>query len=138
MLVEADATIERPLEQVFDALADLRNEVIWPPGATGGELLTGEPVGQDSRFALVVNGGRCDAVLRRHQRPHLLEISATSRPMTWRCTLALMDGAAGTVVIGRFERHPRGMRRLLAPFLLRALRRGAAERLSAAKAHCEA
>jgi hypothetical protein len=138
MLVEADVTVDRPLEPVFDALADLRHLVVWPPGAAGGELLTGEPVGQDGRFALLVDGERCDAVLRRHQRPHVLEISATGRPTTWRCTLALREGAAGTVVIGRFERNPRGLRRLLAPFLMRALRTDAAERLRAAKAYCEA
>ncbi len=138
MRAEADITIDRPLERVFDAVADLRVVPVWPPGVTGAELLTGEPVGQDSRFALVADGVRYDAVLRRHLRPHLLEISATGRPTTWRCNLALMEGAAGTVVIGRFEQHPRGARRLLAPFLLRAFRRDAAGRLAAVKRHCEA
>jgi hypothetical protein len=137
MLVEADVTIEGPLEQVFDAVTDLRNEVTWDPRVTGVELLTGEPIGQDGRFALIRDGVRYDAVLRRHQRPHLLEISATGPQMRWRTNFALMDGAAGTVLIGRFERHLRGLRRLAEPFSVRAFRAEATERLQAVKRFVE-
>lgn len=137
MLVEADLSVDCPLEQVFDALADLRNEPAWDPRVTGVELLTGEPVGQDSRFAMQVAGERYDAVVRRHQRPHVLEVSGTGRPMTWRRHLVLIEGAAATTVIVRFERHSRGPARLLEPFRVRAFRREVDAWTRAVKAHCE-
>jgi hypothetical protein len=137
MLVELDVTVDRPAEQVFDAMADLRLEPAWNPRVTDCELLTGEPVAEDSRFATVVDGAEYDAVLRRHQRPRMLEITTTGAPMTTRTRLAFTDGAAGTVVIGRFERDPRGLRSLLAPFLVRSMRRELRQRLDDFKRYCE-
>ncbi len=57
--------------------------------------------------------------------------------MRWRTHFALMDGAAGTVLIGRFERHLRGLRRLAEPFSARAFRTEATERLQAVKRFVE-
>jgi hypothetical protein len=104
---------------------------------TAVELLTGEPVDQDSRFALVRDGTPYDATLRRHQRPRVLEVTTTGEPMTTRSVVAFMDGAAGTVVVLRHERHLRGPRRLVEPFVRRSVRRELAAGLAAFGRFCE-
>lgn len=137
MFVELDVTVSQPLEKVFDTLADLRNEPAWNPEVAEVELLTGEPVDGDSRFSLMREGMPFDATLRRHQRPHLLEITTTGAQLTTRSVLAFMEGAAGTVVIVRLEHHLRGPRKLLEPFLVRSLRRELGVRLAAFRLYCE-
>lgn len=137
MLVELDVTVHCPPERVFDTWADLRNEPAWNPRVSGVELVTGEPVAQDSRFELLLDGSHYDAAVRRHQRPHVLEVTTTGPPMTTRTVLAVMAGAAGTVVIVRHEQHLRGPRRLLEPWRRRAVRAELAARLDAFRRHCE-
>jgi len=137
MLIELDVTVDRPPEQVFDSWADLRNEPVWNPLVSGVELVTGEPVAENSRFSLVDDGVGYDAVIRRHARPRMLEITTTGAPMTTRTVLAFTDGAAGTVVIARFEQHWRGLRRLLEPLRRPAVRARLVARMEAFRRHCE-
>ena len=137
MLIELDVTVDRPPQPVFDAWADLRNEPAWNPQVSAVTLLTGEPVATNSRFAVVVGGVGHHATIRRHTPPRLLEITTTGPTMTTRTVLAFTDGAAGTVVIARFEQHGRGLRRLLEPFRRAAVRAELATRLAAFRSYCE-
>jgi hypothetical protein len=43
-------------ERVFDVLADLRRETEWTSRVSRAELMSGEPIGLGSHFA-IVNGG---------------------------------------------------------------------------------
>ncbi len=49
-----------PTRTVFDTLADLRDDAQWNSQVSSAELLSGEPIGPGSRFAIVNGGTPCD------------------------------------------------------------------------------
>src|SRR4051794_15067096 len=63
MRVTAKTEIACPPERVFDTLADLRNDLEWNSRFSKAELLSGEPIGQGSSFAVVNGGTPYDATL---------------------------------------------------------------------------
>jgi hypothetical protein len=48
--IEGEILIGRPAEEVFDFVADSRNEPSFNPAMTGVELLTPLPIGRGTRF----------------------------------------------------------------------------------------
>ena len=65
-----------PPEQVFDTLADLRNDTQWNSRVSSVELLSGEPIGPGSRFAMVNGGSPYDVTIATYDRPSRLGIEA--------------------------------------------------------------
>ena len=87
--ISGSIVVERPVEEVFDFVADSRNEPSYNPAMTECRLLTGEPVGVGSRFA---------STLRRRSRELTMvsETTAFDRPRRLESTTT----GAGTVVTG--------------------------------------
>jgi uncharacterized protein YndB with AHSA1/START domain len=57
--IHGSIDIDRPVEEVFEALVDLRNEPSYNPAMRECRLLTAEPIGVGSRFASTMgNRGR--------------------------------------------------------------------------------
>jgi uncharacterized protein YndB with AHSA1/START domain len=54
--VEGDITIERPVEDVFDFVADESNEPKYNPRMTRADRITGGPIGVGTRFKCVMTG----------------------------------------------------------------------------------
>jgi hypothetical protein len=48
--MEGEIVIGRPVEEVFDFVADSRNEPSFNPAMAGVELLTALPIGRGTRF----------------------------------------------------------------------------------------
>lgn len=53
--VEGEIIIHRPVEEVFDFVADERHEPLYNPEMLQCDLLSGEPVGRGSRFRAVMS-----------------------------------------------------------------------------------
>lgn len=74
--IEGEIVIRRPVEEVFDFVADERHEPSFNPGLRGVELLTPEPIGRGSRFrghARTAGRQRLLSVeYTGFERPHLL------------------------------------------------------------------
>ena len=62
MIVDVEVPIARPRTEVFDLMADARNETVWNSQVASSELVSDEPIGLGSRFVT----GEFGAVLRRH------------------------------------------------------------------------
>jgi hypothetical protein len=58
MLVQGDIVINRPIDEVFDFVADERNEPKYNPQMTLSEMLTERPIGVGSKFHCVMTGAR--------------------------------------------------------------------------------
>ena len=119
--VEGEITINRPVEGVFDFVADERNELRYNPRMVRAELISEGPIGVGTRFR---------AELRTMGRtvPMTVEFTAYERP--WRVgsltSSAMMEteGAltfesipGGTRMRWSWNVRPRGLLRLMSPIV---------------------
>ncbi len=114
--------IDRPVEEVFDFVADQRNEPTYNPAMSECRLLTDEPVGKGSRFASTLRSrvGRLSMVslLTAHERPHrLCSRTETAGTVVVGClTFEALGGS--TRLTWDWQMRPTRAMRLLVPFLL--------------------
>jgi carbon monoxide dehydrogenase subunit G len=121
--IEGEIMINRPVEEVFDFVADERNEPRYNPRMLSSELLTPEPVGLGSRFR---------AEMRTRPRPVVMTVEFTGydRPRRLASTprLATMDIGGtltfdpvpgGTRMRWSWDVAPRGLLKLLTPVVAR-------------------
>ncbi len=70
--ITGQISIAAPIEQVFDTVADSRNEPSYNPAMTNVELLTPLPIGRGTRFLARMGKAGMEMVveLTEFQRPH--------------------------------------------------------------------
>jgi uncharacterized protein YndB with AHSA1/START domain len=114
-----EITIDRPVEEVFDAVADERNEPRYNPAMISSEKLTEGPIGRGTRFSAVHNSGRGTQEMivevTEYDRPRRV---ASSTTMPWANidgVLELEPVASGTRMRWNWHVHPKGVHRLLGP-----------------------
>ena len=136
MRVTATTRIACPPEEVFDTLADLRNDTRWNSRVSSAELRSAEPIGLGSRFA-IVNGGRAyDVTIIGYDRPSRLELEASGNPdLTIACTLT--PTGEGTELQSDFDFRPKGALKVLFPLLAPVIRRDVPKQYASFKALCE-
>ena len=125
--ISGEILINRPVEQVFDYVADQRNEPIYNPRMLHSEKITGGPIGVGTRF-------RAMAQSRRREIEMLIEVTEYQRPRRFgsRTTMSSVDIDGGltfepvngaTRMSWSWDVRPRGSLRLLAPLVARLGRR---------------
>jgi carbon monoxide dehydrogenase subunit G len=119
MRIQGQTAIRRPLAEVFDFVADERNN--YDPNVTDAELLTGEPIGIGTRFrsTSVRRGRPVDMIVEivEYDRPTRLVTVTHLAGIDILSTLTLATEDAGTRLLWTSELEPRGLLRLLAPVL---------------------
>lgn len=121
--VEGELVIERPVEEVFDFVADERNEPRFNPRMLRAEKISPGPIGLGTRF-------RAEMRMRGRGRPVVMtvEFTAFARPRRLASSthMATMDivGALtfdpvpkGTRMRWEWDLKPRGLVRLLSPVI---------------------
>lgn len=99
--IEGEIVIRRPVEEVFDFVADERNEPLYNPRMAAADLITDGPVGRGSRFsARLKTGGRV--------MPMLIEFADYERPR--RLVSSTHSSMVDIVGALTFEPVPRGTR----------------------------
>jgi uncharacterized protein YndB with AHSA1/START domain len=133
--------IRRPIEQVFDFVADEHNEPVYNPQMRSVEKTTPGPIGVGTVWHVVMASGK-------RSTPFELEVTEYVRPrrlgsMT-RMTSADIDGAltfvpdaSGTLMSWSWDLRPKGMLKLAAPFFALIGRRQEQRNWSSLKAHLE-
>jgi Polyketide cyclase / dehydrase and lipid transport len=98
--IDGEILIGRPVEDVFDFVADSRNEPSFNPSMTGVELLTPLPIGVGTRFRARMGraGTQMLVELTEFDRPHRLGSRTTSSMMHTSGTLTFAAGGDGTVM----------------------------------------
>jgi hypothetical protein len=120
--IEGEIVIERPIGEVFDFVADERNEPRYNPQMSSVEKLSDGEIGLGARFgADVVSGGR--------SLPIVIEFTAFDRPMR----LGSRSTMSGMVILGEltfeavgdatrmlwaWDMRPSGALRLLTPLIV--------------------
>jgi hypothetical protein len=122
-VIENKVEIARPIEEVFDFVSDMRNELKWNPDVESMEKITEGPVGLGTRFNA-----------KWHTSPQLMtERTNFHRPTSFSyhnggpievdLTITLNSTPEGTLLTSCFDARPHGFFRLIFPIFLIILRR---------------
>jgi Polyketide cyclase / dehydrase and lipid transport len=122
MLVQGDIVIERPIDEVFDFVADERNEPEYNPQMTLAEMVTQGPIGVGSKFHCVMTGaGATDVAVEFTEfvRPRRLGSTSHISNMDINGTLLFEPQGQSTVLRWLWNIEPRGFLKLLGPMVRR-------------------
>ncbi|MGY1704784.1 SRPBCC family protein [Geodermatophilus sp. SYSU D00697] len=125
--VVGEIVIDRPVDVVFDLVADQRNEPRYNPAVRDVEKLTDGPLGVGTRFRAVHETGRgpveTEAEVTAFDRPH--RIASTTRTPVGEISGAVTFEGAGSATRMRWDWdvHLRGPARVLSPVVGLAGRR---------------
>jgi uncharacterized protein YndB with AHSA1/START domain len=134
--VKTTTEIASPPEQVFDTLADLRNDEKWHSRVSSVELLSPEPIGVGSRFKMVNGGAPYDATIAEYDRPSRLVVEATGKP-DLTLVYTLKPTGDGTELESDFDFRPKGALKVLLPLFSPVIRREVPKQNASLKAFCE-
>src|SRR5579884_3897324 len=119
--VEGKIIINRPVEEVFDFVADERHEPLYNREMLWCELITGEPIGASSRFRAVMSmRGKpveMSTEFTDFERPHLLGSASHLSSMEIEGTLTFEPVPEGTRMRWCWDLKPRGLLRLMSPLV---------------------
>jgi uncharacterized membrane protein len=115
--IEGEIVIERPIEEVFDFVADERNEPRYNPRMLSAELVSEEPIGSGSRFRAELKTRRKTMAMiiefTGFDRPRRLASSTHSSMMETTGALTFERQARGTLMRWSWNVRPRGPLRLV-------------------------
>ncbi|HEX9063532.1 MAG TPA: SRPBCC family protein [Streptosporangiaceae bacterium] len=119
--IAGEILIGRPVDVVFDYVADQTNEPDYNPRMVRAEKLTAGPVRKGTRFrSAVESGGRQAEMLIEYtcvDRPRRLESEITMTQADFSYRLTFEPGPAGTCMSWAGEVRPKGAYRLLRPVI---------------------
>lgn len=119
--ISGEVTIRAPVEEVFDTVADERNEPEYNPRIVRVEKLSQGPVGRGSRFVAEPKGmgakGRMTLEIVEYARPHRLHSVVRSSYMLVDGTLTFEEIEGGTLLRWDWDMSLAGPMRVLSPVL---------------------
>jgi hypothetical protein len=117
-MITFDVHVERPVDEVFDYMADFRNENEWNVVASDLKMITPEPVGVGSRFTGEYQRmGTMRYEITRYDRPGRLDVKGDAKNFEWSSTFTLTQEGAGTKMVGTMDPHPTGIMRFAKPLM---------------------
>ncbi len=125
--IEGEIVINRPVEEVFDFVADERNEPRYNPEMRRAEQISDGPIGVGTRFrAETVSRGRTVEMVIEftgYERPRRLEEIAHMSSMDLQGSLTFDPVPEGTRMRWSWDLEPRGILKLMSPLVARMGRR---------------
>ena len=120
--IEGAIWIDRPVDVVFDYVADQSNEPQYNPQMVRAQKITAGPVGKGTRFrSAVASGGRTAEMLIEctgYDRPRLLQSTTAMAQADISYTLTFEPAGAGTRMRWSGQVRPKGAFRLLGPVII--------------------
>jgi hypothetical protein len=140
--IEGELVIYRPVHEVFDFVADERNELRYNPRICRAEKLSPGPIGRGTRFrAEAVALGRTTGMTIQYttyERPRRLASSIHLPAADIAGTMRFDPVADGTRMGWSWVVRPHGLYRLLTPVIVRVGRRQEQENWGGLKRFLEA
>ena len=119
--VQGEVLIRRPVEEVFDFVADERNEPTHNPDMVTAEMITDGTIGVGTRFTATVRAGRRPLGMQieytAFDRPQRLASTSRMATADFTGTLTFTPSTGGTRLRWSWQARPKGALRLLAPVL---------------------
>jgi hypothetical protein len=121
--IEGEIVINRPVDEVFDFVADARNEPLYNARMLRAEKLTPGPIGVGTRFRdQIASMGRPAEIaieIIDYERPRRLTDSIRLSTMDIRGGLTFDPVPGGTRMRWSWELMPRGVFKLMTPLVAR-------------------
>ena len=121
--IEGDIVIKRPVDEVFDFVADERNEPRYNPRMLRAEKVSDGPIGVGTQFRAETATRRGSAEMTieitRYERPRRLESSTRLSNMDIEGALTFDPVPEGTRIQWVWDVRPRGALRLMGPIISR-------------------
>ena len=140
--IDGEIVIGRPVDVVFDSVADQSNEPRFNPQMVRAEKITPGPVGTGTRFrSAVASRGHPTEMLIEctgYDRPKLFATTTTMNQADISYTLRFEPAPAGTRMRWSGRVRPKGAVRLLGPLITWLGRRQEQRIWAALKRHLEA
>ncbi len=122
-VITSSVIVRRTPSEVFDYLADPRNELEWNPKVQLMEKLTDGPIGVGTKFRAKWTKSKVVAMeCTKYDRPSGW-CYVNGGPVAVELTASLDDHPDGTLLTTRFEANPRGAFRLVFPIFIAMMRR---------------
>jgi uncharacterized protein YndB with AHSA1/START domain len=119
--IAGEVTIKAPVAEVFDLVADERNEPRYNPRIVRAEKVTEGPVGPGARFVAEPKGagrrGEMTMTILEYDRPHRLHNVVDSSYMRVDGTLTFEEREGGTRLHWDWDMSLLGPMRVLSPVL---------------------
>jgi uncharacterized protein YndB with AHSA1/START domain len=117
--VARSVVINRPIDQVFDFVANFENEPRWMPGILESRKTSVGPIGVGTTFREVVQnlGPRMENTfaVTQYVPPRTFAIKSTSGPLEFQVTYSFEPITEGTRFTGTGAMEPQGFFKLIAP-----------------------
>ena len=140
--IDGEIVIDRPVQMVFDYVADQRNEPQYNPRMVRAEKITPGPVGKGTRFrSAVTSMGRTAEMLIEftvYDRPTRLASATTMRQADISYTLIFEPASSGTRMRWSGQVRPKGAAKLLGPLIVSVGRHQEQRIWASLKQHLEA
>jgi uncharacterized protein YndB with AHSA1/START domain len=118
---ESSTSIARPAAEVFEFVADVRNDPRWHTDILEAHLTGEEPIGQGSTFAVkfkpFMGQSEGSVTVAKYEPPRRLELRGQMGKMAPTLTLSVEPQGDGSRFTRRVGMEPPGIMRLLAPFM---------------------
>jgi hypothetical protein len=137
VIVNVDVEVARPRDQVFDLMADARNEPAWNSQVSRTELISEEPIGPGTEFTTTNRGQEYVAILTSYERASDLAYNVVGKSMEIAATLHFTDSAEGTRMTGSFDLQPKGFMKVMMPLMAGAVRKDFPKQMTSFKTFCE-
>ena len=139
---EASIVIDRPIGQVFAALADTKNQPRWDTGLLEARLVPEGPVSVGTRITEVRKFmGRTSEntgeVIEFEPNARIIRKSTVDRPMKLLGSLDFVPAPQGTEVVWRWDLQFSGFMALVGPIIANAMIKGADKSLRGLKDRLE-
>jgi Polyketide cyclase / dehydrase and lipid transport len=119
--IDGEIVIHRPVDVVFDYVADQSNEPQYNPRMVRAEKITPGPVGKGTQFrSAVASRGQTPEMLievTRYDRPTRLASATTMQQADISYTLTFEPAASGTRMRWSGQVRPKGAFKLLGPLI---------------------
>ena len=120
--VSGEILINKPVDQVFDYVADQRNETSYNPRMLRSEKITDGPIGVSTRFRATARSGRRVVEMlievTEYDRPRKLGSRTTMSSIDVDGKLTFAPRGRATLMRWNWEVSPRGPMRLLSPLVV--------------------
>ena len=118
-----EVLIARPLDEVFEFVADVRNRPSWDDSVDSEELTSPEPIGVGSTVRTELRSMGKDYVytweIVEHSPPERMRVESTSGPFPTTLEFQFAGAEGGTRVNAVVTGRPAGMLRVFQPMIAR-------------------
>ena len=134
---ETNIDINRPVRQVFDFVADLKNAGKWSSMST--TTISDGPIGVGTTFTMVSRSeGKSNWQVIAFEQDKRLGLKGSGRGMDLTAEMTFESSSTGTRLHYTFTVQPKGLMKLLEPFIAGAVKKEEAGELKKLKTLLEA